>query len=794
MSSQNFLLRQQELLRAIPQDAGRVLIVDQSHRAASDSNPGSEARPWRTIQHAAEVARPGDTVYVKAGTYDPFEVVWSGTKGAPIVFAAYPGDEHDAIIDGSGTSVRGAIEVRGESHVTIAGFRIQNAPVDGIFVEGSKAGARNIDILGNQVDTTGNSGIYAAGLVMGQTIGVDEYRLFDVRIEGNEVTNTNTPSGGNEAISVGGGLDGFVIRGNWVHHSDQYGIDAKFGARNGEIVGNLVHDIEKHGIYLDSNSRTIANIDIHHNTVFNSTNGIVLARESARDPKRPNIQNVDIHDNDVHSNAKYGVLLYKHVRDNQTGLFDDVEIRGNSIHGNGLDGVRLAGIGGFATDIVVADNALHRNGRDINNQIGASESNNRTGVDPRTLALGDGADAILAAPAGGPGDQVDPAPPVASPSAPRPAPEPEMPEDGPAGGAADAPAVMAINIGSRQGFTAADGTRFAADTTGAGRASGTGEAIAGTRDDALYRSEAWGPDGLSYDLELPDGAYVVELHFAEIWSGAFRDGARVFDVLLEGRRVIDDLDVFGEAGARSALVKAIPVTVEDGALSIDLVKGVQNPKLSALVVREASAAEPAERPGSFGSLTLWDAERDGEISAMGPRTVVHEAAVAGRDLSVVAAARPGVESVRMSLDGGEGRVENIAPYALFGDRGSDLRGGGWSASEGALHRIEAEHFSADGGRGARLAVDEIVLEVGGDVLEGKRGTADLFVLDVGAMGAVRIEGFGPGDRVSLVGAGSDPGADLDLRVVGGDTVIDFGDGHVLRIADQTFAEAADFLL
>jgi hypothetical protein len=288
------------------------------------------------------------------------------------VFAARPGDEHKVIIDGTGTKVRGLIEARGESHITISGFRLQNAPTDGIFIEGSVEGDRDIVISNNVVDTTGNAGIYVAGLIMGQTIGIDEYRLFDVVIEENEVTNTNFPDGGNEAISLGGGVDGFVIRNNWVHNSEQYGIDAKIGAINGEIHGNRIHDIEKHGIYLDSNSRTVANIKVFDNVVYDNNNGIVLARESKREPRAPNMYNIDIYDNHVYDNEKYGIMAYKHFEDNETGRFDDIRIFSNTIEGNGIHGVHLRGIEGFATNFVVAANRFARNGKDLINDIGAT--------------------------------------------------------------------------------------------------------------------------------------------------------------------------------------------------------------------------------------------------------------------------------------------------------------------------------------------------------------------------------------------------------------------------------------
>ncbi len=52
--------------------------------------------PWSTIRHAAVSTHPGDTTYIRAGTYH--EWVWlessnSGTEAAPKTFAAYPGEQ-----------------------------------------------------------------------------------------------------------------------------------------------------------------------------------------------------------------------------------------------------------------------------------------------------------------------------------------------------------------------------------------------------------------------------------------------------------------------------------------------------------------------------------------------------------------------------------------------------------------------------------------------------------------------------------------------------------------------------
>jgi hypothetical protein len=52
--------------------------------AGSDSNPGSSALPWATLQHAANVATVGDTVIVRAGVYAGAKFFRSGLSTAPI--------------------------------------------------------------------------------------------------------------------------------------------------------------------------------------------------------------------------------------------------------------------------------------------------------------------------------------------------------------------------------------------------------------------------------------------------------------------------------------------------------------------------------------------------------------------------------------------------------------------------------------------------------------------------------------------------------------------------------------
>jgi hypothetical protein len=61
--------------------------------SGSDGNAGNISAPFKTIQHAASIAEPGDKVEIRAGTYhETVTPAHSGTASAPIIFEAYNGE------------------------------------------------------------------------------------------------------------------------------------------------------------------------------------------------------------------------------------------------------------------------------------------------------------------------------------------------------------------------------------------------------------------------------------------------------------------------------------------------------------------------------------------------------------------------------------------------------------------------------------------------------------------------------------------------------------------------------
>ncbi len=74
--------------------------VDGSNPSARDTNPGTQAQPWKTIGKATGLLQPGDTVYVKAGVYRELVILSkSGTAAKPITIAAAPGAAGKVIIN-----------------------------------------------------------------------------------------------------------------------------------------------------------------------------------------------------------------------------------------------------------------------------------------------------------------------------------------------------------------------------------------------------------------------------------------------------------------------------------------------------------------------------------------------------------------------------------------------------------------------------------------------------------------------------------------------------------------------
>ena len=195
------------------------------------------------------------------------------------------------------------------------------------------------------------------------------------------------------------------------------------------------------------------------------------------------------------------------------------------------------------------------------------------------------------------------------------------------------------------------------------------------------------------------------------------------------------------------------------------------------------------------ALALVDAGADRVLFDLGAITVLEAQSVRGLDLSMVArAVAPDVASVRMLLNGAVQGIENIAPYALFGDRRGDY-GGGLALDAGDRAEVTAEFFAGRGASGRALGETQAELSVQNQVLEGRALAADVFAFDETRMGRDAVRGFEDLDRLAFFGPRELEAADVLAlaRVLDGDTVIDFGGGDTLTLKDFAQLDAHHIL-
>ena len=106
--------------------------------------------------------------------------------------------------------------------------------------------------------------------------------------------------------------------------------------------------------------------------------------------------------------------------------------------------------------------------------------------------------------------------------------------------------------------------------------------IANTSDPEIYQTERY---GMSYfGRDVPNGQYIIYLHFAETFEEITAAGQRVFAINVEGTD-IPAFDIIARAGAaRTAYVEEVPVEITDGRLDITFAGRVQNAAINGIEI------------------------------------------------------------------------------------------------------------------------------------------------------------------------------------------------------------------
>lgn len=217
----------------------------------SDSNPGTQSAPFKTILAASRAAMPDTTIHVAAGTYTGgFQTTSSGTSSARICYVsdALPGAK---IVPPKSSSTDMGWDNRG-AYVTISGFEVDGSvdPTSGkVWTVGINVGGQ-----GDVVDHCHAHHIYNSGTGNssgGAGILLDSWYGFnDMQALGNVVDHVGPSSG---------------VGGNWYQ-----GI---YQTATGAIKNNIAYAVTGAGIHLwhDAN-----HIDIANNTSFGNGIGFVV--------------------------------------------------------------------------------------------------------------------------------------------------------------------------------------------------------------------------------------------------------------------------------------------------------------------------------------------------------------------------------------------------------------------------------------------------------------------------------------------------------------------------------------
>jgi hypothetical protein len=339
------------------QKAGADFYVATS---GDDANPGTIEKPFLTMQHAADIAKPGATVHVRGDVYcQQLTVKVSGNaQQGFITFESHPGEQ--AILDGGcltpseeNTSM---ILLNNVSYVRIQGLEVRNNRTDnsrivpaGIRVFGSGS---HIEILKNNVHHIEQNSTYRVKSGQGANgFGIAIYGtdaktpISDLVVDGNEVHHLKT--GSSESLVINGNVAGFRISKNIVHDNNNIGIDV-IGfertapdpevdrARDGVVSENLVYNITSRGnsaygndansdgIYVDGGTRILIERNVMHDVDF----GIELASEHASG----NTSHVVARNNLIYSCHTAALAIGGY--DAKRGKTEDVLIVNNTLYAN----------------------------------------------------------------------------------------------------------------------------------------------------------------------------------------------------------------------------------------------------------------------------------------------------------------------------------------------------------------------------------------------------------------------------------------------------------------------------
>jgi len=320
--------------------------VDKNNPSANDTNPGTEAHPWKTLTKAGNTAVAGDTVLAKAGTYtNKLYPINSGAQGSLITFKNYPSES--PVIDGQGASTTG-VDLsynNGRDYIRIEGFKITGWNYGGFSFSTNygATSAENIEIV--NCDIYGNNG---PGMwVHGQNTLIENNHIYNNGESAILIGMTGIPS-----INI-------TVRGNNVHDNYDDGmkpcVEQSIIENNTFGPGGYNTPAHSDGIQIEH----MANSIIRNNVFRDYTQMIYISL----------YEYVGYVDNlEIYGNVFYNNVYYSSTSGTTPGIFiisggalsgryvNNVDIHSNTFLWTGLPAVWIMQTGSPVTGITIRNN------------------------------------------------------------------------------------------------------------------------------------------------------------------------------------------------------------------------------------------------------------------------------------------------------------------------------------------------------------------------------------------------------------------------------------------------------
>jgi len=360
--------------------------------SGNNSNTGTINSPWLTINFSQNQLIPGDTLYVRGGTYvESVFIGVSGTNSNPINILAY--QKENPIIDGQTTLPNqdwSALLILYGSYLNVSGFEVKNSNVNG-NVQGG-VGISLDTGMHNTISFMKVHHIREQGIIVeADNAIIEDCEVYDCALSNINLDMTVAWANGiSIAKELSNGItDNVIVRRCEVYNNYGEGINV-FVAQNITVEDCICYDNWTMNLYLND----ATNCTLQRNICYNSDNstfpkrdgeftGITLADEISNGTTIPHSANNKVINNFLY-NANLDAFWWSLIPN--TGL-DNVLIANNTVingdfHTGHFNSDNIININSTIANNIFTGNVLVPDSQEL------SFSNNNWLTTPPTNAMG----------------------------------------------------------------------------------------------------------------------------------------------------------------------------------------------------------------------------------------------------------------------------------------------------------------------------------------------------------------------------------------------------------------------